>query len=73
MRQTWRLSCTRQPGINPAGRRNNKLDAKSALMISKRHRNHPITNAAQLIRLGASRKDFDTGSAALCTIVESDT
>ena len=73
MRQTWSVlhpAARDQPG----GRRNNKLDAKSALMISKCHRNNAITNEAQLIRLGASgRKDFDTGSTALCTSVESDT
>jgi hypothetical protein len=58
----------------PGGRRNTKLDAKSASMNSKRLKNNPIANEAQLIGLGASgRKDFDTVSAALRTIVESDT
>ena len=73
MRQTWKLSCTDKPEVNPANRRRNKLDAKSALMITQHLRNNPIANEA-LIHLGASdRKDLHTASAALCKILESDT
>ena len=73
MRQTRKLSCTEKSKSNPAGRRRHKLDAMSALMITQRLRNNPITNEA-LIRLGGSdRKDLDAGSAALGKIVESDT